>query len=176
VISFFGRPMSPGSMDLQVDGGSRSGRHAFAAAGVPLASGFSVDANGDYQEGGGYRLIGQNGAIGPVDVASTSITRNAYARLNYSPSSTWSAFATGHFFGDSRGSHAVERGQPRPARRRFRSQRQGVGGAGHSRLGWSADREPACDGDSLARRTPKIRARTRRSRAMISASAVRARE
>ena len=35
VISFFGRPMSPGSMDLQVDGGSRSGRHAFAGAGVP---------------------------------------------------------------------------------------------------------------------------------------------
>jgi outer membrane receptor protein involved in Fe transport len=103
VISFFGRPMSPGSMDLQVDGGSRSGRHAFAAAGVPLASGFSVDANGDYQEGGGYKLIGLNGAVGPVDVASSSITRNAYARLNYSPSSTWSAFATGHFFGDSRG-------------------------------------------------------------------------
>src|SRR5262252_5772668 len=72
VISFFGRPMSPGSMDLQVDGGSRSGRHAFAAAGVPLASGFSVEANGDYQEGGGYRVIGLNGAVGPIDVASTS--------------------------------------------------------------------------------------------------------
>jgi len=95
--------MSPGSMDLQLDGGSRSARHAFAAAGVPLASGLSVDANGDYQEGGGYRLISPSGAVGPIDIASSSITRNAYARLNYAPSSTWSAFATGHFFGDSRG-------------------------------------------------------------------------
>ncbi|HEV8448353.1 MAG TPA: TonB-dependent receptor [Gemmatimonadaceae bacterium] len=103
VISFFGRPMSPGSMDLQADGGSRSARHAYLGAGVPLGSGFSVDVNGDYQEGGGYKLIGLNGAVGPIDVASTSITRNGYARLNYAPSSQWSAFATGHFFGDSRG-------------------------------------------------------------------------
>ena len=107
VLSFFGRPTAPGSMDLQVDGGSRSGRHAFAAAGVPLASGLSVDANGDYQEGGGYKLVDKlgdlNGTVGPVDVVSSSITRNAYARLNYAPSSSWSAFATGHFFGDSRG-------------------------------------------------------------------------
>src|SRR5262249_48045312 len=36
-------------------------------------------------------------------IVSSSITRNAYARLNYAPSSSWSAFATGHFFGDSRG-------------------------------------------------------------------------
>ncbi len=137
VISFFGRPMSPGSMDLQVDGGSRSGRHAFAAAGVPLASGFSVDANGDYQEGGGYKLIGLNGAVGPVDIASTSITRNAYARLNYSPSSTWSAFATGHFFGDSRGL-----GTPLSAGNRdqrdvdFGLNGQGVGGGTLAIRGW----------------------------------------
>src|SRR5689334_10027948 len=89
VISFFGRPMSPGSMDLQADGGSRSARHAYLGAGVPLGSGFSVDVNGDYQEGGGYKLIGLNGAVGPIDVASTSITRNGYARLNYAPSSQW---------------------------------------------------------------------------------------
>ena len=103
VISLFSRPTSPGSMDMQLDGGSRDGRHAYVAGGVPLAGAFTADVNADYSEGGGYKLVGLNGAVGPVDIPSSSITRNAYARLNYSPSASWSAFATGHFFGDSRG-------------------------------------------------------------------------
>jgi outer membrane receptor protein involved in Fe transport len=100
LISFFSRPMSPGSMDLQIDGGSRDARHGSIAAGVPIFNGLTANVNGDYQEGGGYRLIGQG--AGPVDVKSSVIQRNAYARLDYATSDNWSAFATGHLFGDSR--------------------------------------------------------------------------
>ena len=39
---------------------------------------------------------------GTIDVASQSIQRNGYLRLDYAPSARWSAFAAGHLFGDSR--------------------------------------------------------------------------
>jgi outer membrane receptor protein involved in Fe transport len=112
LISFFSRPMAPGSMDLQVDGGNRDARHAFVAAGVPLARALTASLTGDYQEKGGYRLISPNAfgsatcpctGGGAADVESNVIQRNSYARLNYAPSPTWSLFATGHLFGDSRG-------------------------------------------------------------------------
>jgi len=102
VISFFSRPLSPGAMNLQIDGGSRSARHGYAAAGVPLFGALSANVMGDYQEKGGYILI-DPAKRGAVDVASQVIQRNAYGRLNYAPSANWSAFATGHLFGDSRG-------------------------------------------------------------------------
>ena len=57
VISFFSRPLSPGAMNLQIDGGSRSARHGYAAAGIPIFSGLSANVMGDYQEKGGYVLI-----------------------------------------------------------------------------------------------------------------------
>jgi iron complex outermembrane receptor protein len=101
LISFFSRPIAPGAMDLQIDGGSRDARHAYVAAGVPLVGALTASINGDYQEGGGYRLISQG--AGPADIESSVIQRNAYARLNYAPSANWSAFATGHLFGDTRG-------------------------------------------------------------------------
>jgi len=114
MISFFSRPMAPGSMDLQVDGGSRDARHASFAAGVPLIGALTASVTGDYQEKGGYRLIRDSSVIdpsstikyqpaGPADVVSNVIQRNSYVRLNYDPSSNWSAFLTGHLFGDSRG-------------------------------------------------------------------------
>jgi outer membrane receptor protein involved in Fe transport len=114
MISFFSRPMAPGSIDLGVDGGSRDARHAYVAAGVPLIGALTANINGDYQEKGGYRLIGDSSVIdpssavkyqpaGPADIVSNVIQRNSYVRLNYDPSSNWSAFLTGHLFGDSRG-------------------------------------------------------------------------
>lgn len=102
LISFFSRPLAPGAMDLQVDGGSRDTRHGYFAAGVPVLGALSVNAAGDYQEKGGYNLIAPANR-GPVDVESQVIQRNGFLRLNYAPSSTWSAFAAGHMFGDSRG-------------------------------------------------------------------------
>ena len=102
VISFYSRPMSPGSMDLQVDGGSRDARHTYLAGGLPIAGALTASAYGDYQANGGYTLI-EPARRGPVDIASRVVQRNAYARLNYAPSSTWSAYVTGHAFGDSRG-------------------------------------------------------------------------
>jgi iron complex outermembrane receptor protein len=111
-ISFFSRPIAPGAMDLQVDGGSRDARHAYVAAGVPLADALTASINGDYQQGGGYRLISPQafgsaacpcGGAGTADVESNVIQRNSYVRLNYAASANWSAFATGHLFGDSRG-------------------------------------------------------------------------
>ena len=40
---------------------------------------------------------------GSLDTTTSQIfQRNAYARLNYAPSSNWSAFLGGHLFGDSR--------------------------------------------------------------------------
>jgi iron complex outermembrane recepter protein len=114
LISFFSRPLAPGAMELQVDGGNRDARHAYVAGGVPLANALSLDINGDYQEKGGYRLIAPVGSTvctstpctlggGPVDVTSNVTQRNSYARLNYAPNASWSAFLTGHLFGDSRG-------------------------------------------------------------------------
>ncbi|HXT18663.1 MAG TPA: TonB-dependent receptor [Gemmatimonadaceae bacterium] len=110
LISFFSRPLAPGAVDFQLDGGSRSAQHAYVAAGVPLVGALTANVNGDYQSGGGYRLISPNGfgtavcpcVAGPSDVESNVIQRNAFLRLNYAPSSDWSMFATGHLFGDSR--------------------------------------------------------------------------
>ena len=102
LISFFSRPMAPGSADLQVDGGSRDARHFYGAAGVPLFGALSADVNGDYQEKGGYNVIAPENR-GPIDIVSNVIQRNAYGRLNFAPSSNLSAFVTGHLFGDSRG-------------------------------------------------------------------------
>lgn len=100
VISFFSRPLAPGSMDVQLDGGSRDAKHGSLQGALPIVSGLSAVVNGDYQEGGGYRLIGQG--AGPIDVTSSVIQRNGFLRLNYAPTSNWSAFAMGHLFGDSR--------------------------------------------------------------------------
>lgn len=100
LISFFSRTMNPGSGDIQIDGGSRDGRHAYIAAGIPIVNGITANINGDYQEKGGYRLIGQG--AGPIDVTSNVIQRNSYLRFNYAASPTWTAFVTGHLFGDSR--------------------------------------------------------------------------
>src|SRR6185503_10883645 len=100
LISFFTRPLSPGTMTAQVDGGSRGARHGYIAAGLPIYGALTANVFGDYQEKGGYRLISSGG--GPIDVESQVIQRNGFARLTYAPSTKWSAFATGHLFGDSR--------------------------------------------------------------------------
>lgn len=100
-ISFFTRPLSPGAVRLTTDGGSRDSRHVFAAAGVPLVGPFSAMVSGDYGDGGGYQLIAPANA-GSVDHASSSIRRNASARLEYAPSEKFSVFATGHTFSDDR--------------------------------------------------------------------------
>ncbi|MEP6731236.1 MAG: TonB-dependent receptor [bacterium] len=101
IISFYSRPLAPGAMNLTVDGGSRDTRHGFFSAGVPLVGALSANVSGDYQEGGGYTILDPL-KRGSVDVASAVIQRNAYMRLNFAPSASWSAFVTGHLFGDSR--------------------------------------------------------------------------
>jgi iron complex outermembrane receptor protein len=100
-ISFFSRPISPGSYEVQADGGSRDSRHAFVSAGVPLGQALSLSASGDYGDGGGYRLIAPANA-GIVDQVSESVRRNAFARLQYAPSDRISAFVGGHLFSDNR--------------------------------------------------------------------------
>ena len=50
-ISFFSRPISPGSVDLQVDGGSRDAKHFFGAAGIPIVPSLSMMVSGDYGDG-----------------------------------------------------------------------------------------------------------------------------
>jgi outer membrane cobalamin receptor len=146
VISFFSRPLSPGAMNLQIDGGSRDARHGYAAVGVPIVSGLSANIMGDYQEKGGYVLIDPAKA-GAVDVTSQVIQRNAYGRLNYAPSANWSAFATGHLFGDSRGTGTPLTRESRAEERRSRAElRNDAGGMLDPRLGWCG---PKCtDGDS----------------------------
>ena len=101
VISFFSRPLAPGALDMMVEGGSRDIRHGYASAGVPIYGAFTANVSGDYLQGGGYNLIDPT-SRGAIDVASGIIQRNAYARLNYAPSSRLSAFVSGHKFGDSR--------------------------------------------------------------------------
>ncbi len=101
VISFFSRPMAPGSFTTLVEGGSRDMRHVYVAGGVPVYGALTANVSGDYQEGGGYALI-DPAKRGTVDGESAIIQRNAYARLNYAPSSRFSAFVTGHLFGDNR--------------------------------------------------------------------------
>jgi outer membrane receptor protein involved in Fe transport len=101
VISFFSRPMSPGSARMTVEGGSRDTRHVFGAVGIPLVGALTANVSGDYQSGGGYTLL-DSAKRGVVDVPSQVIQRNAYARLTYAPSARFTAFVTGHAFGDSR--------------------------------------------------------------------------
>lgn len=108
VISFFSRPVAPGSVQLQLDGGHRDARHGYVSVGLPAYRGLTASFSGDYQENGGYILIDSAsrgtgfGKRGPIDVASNVIQRNAYGRVTYAPSAKWSAFLTGHLFGDSR--------------------------------------------------------------------------
>lgn len=101
VISFFSRPMSPGSVRLTLEGGERGGQHISAAAGVPLVGALSASVSGDYQSGGGYTLLDPR-KRGAIDHRSEIIQRNSYLRLNYAPSARLNAFATGHLFGDNR--------------------------------------------------------------------------
>jgi outer membrane receptor protein involved in Fe transport len=100
-ISFFSRPLAPGAVNALVEGGSRGSRHGFLSAGLPVAGVLTANLSGDYQEGGGYTLLDPS-KRGTVDLPSEVIQRNAYLRLNYSPSTEWSAFVTGHLFGDNR--------------------------------------------------------------------------
>jgi outer membrane receptor protein involved in Fe transport len=100
-ISFFSRPLAPGAVNALIEGGSRDTRHGFLSAGIPIAGALSANVSGDYQEGGGYTML-DPAKRGPVDLPSASIQRNGYLRLNYAPSELWSAFATGHLFGDNR--------------------------------------------------------------------------
>jgi outer membrane receptor protein involved in Fe transport len=101
-ISFFTRPLAPGAMDMQVDGGNRGAKHAFVGGGIPLVGALTANVSGDYQEKGGYVLT-QSPIVGSLDTTTSQVfQRNAYARLNYAPSANWSAFVGGHLFGDTR--------------------------------------------------------------------------
>jgi iron complex outermembrane receptor protein len=117
VISFFSRPLAPGAATVTMEAGSRNARHVYAAAGLPIWGALTANVSADYQDGGGYRLVGAGTtratiagrdttiptlAPGLIDVASGVIQRNGYLRLDYAPSARWSAFATGHLFGDTR--------------------------------------------------------------------------
>ena len=103
LISFFTRPMAPGAMDVQVDGGSRGAQHGSVAMGLPLISALTANVFGDFQDKGGYKLLGDS-ATSPIDNIESRVTqRNGFARLNLAPNANWSAFATAHAFGDSRG-------------------------------------------------------------------------
>jgi outer membrane receptor protein involved in Fe transport len=101
LISFFTRPLAPGSAQMGVDGGSRDARHGYLSAGLPVYGALTANVSGDYQEGGGYNMI-DSPIAGSIDNVSQVIQRNAFARLNYAPSSRLSAFVGGHLFGDSR--------------------------------------------------------------------------
>ena len=59
-ISFFTRPLAPGAMDMQVDGGNRGSKHAFIGGGIPLIGALSANVSGDYQEKGGYVMIDES--------------------------------------------------------------------------------------------------------------------
>jgi outer membrane receptor protein involved in Fe transport len=100
-ISFFSRPLAPGAVNAMIEGGSRGTRHGFVSAGLPVWGALTANVSGDYQQGGGYTLLDPV-SRGPVDVASEIVQRNAYLRLTYAPSATWSAFVTGHRFADGR--------------------------------------------------------------------------
>jgi iron complex outermembrane receptor protein len=102
VISFFTRPLAPGAMNVQVDGGSRGAQHGYVAMGLPLVSALTANVFGDFQDKGGYKLLGDS-ALSPIDNFESRVTqRNGFARLNLAPNANWSAFATAHAFGDSR--------------------------------------------------------------------------
>ncbi|HKW47943.1 MAG TPA: TonB-dependent receptor [Gemmatimonadaceae bacterium] len=101
VISFFSRPLAPGEANMLVEGGSRDMRHGYVSGGLPVYGAVTAMVSGDYQEGGGYTMIDPT-KRGTIDMPSSIIQRNAYARLNYAPSATFNAFVGGHMFGDNR--------------------------------------------------------------------------
>jgi outer membrane receptor protein involved in Fe transport len=101
IISFFSRPLAPGAANLLIEGGSRDMRHGYASAGLPIYGALTAMVSGDYQEGGGYNMIDPT-KRGSIDVPSSIIQRNAYARMNYAPSANFDAFVGGHMFGDNR--------------------------------------------------------------------------
>ena len=101
VISFFARPITPGSFEVQADGGSRDAKHVFASGGVPLAHGLVGMVSGDYLDGGGYVMVAPSSA-GPVDHPSQISSRNGLARIEYAPTQRVSAFVSGNFFNDNR--------------------------------------------------------------------------
>jgi outer membrane receptor protein involved in Fe transport len=101
VISFFAKPIAPGSYELQLDGGSRDAKHAFASVGVPLARSVNAMLSGDYLDGGGYRMIAPDNA-GPVDHRSQISSRNGMARLEFAPMQHLSTFVSGNFYNDNR--------------------------------------------------------------------------
>jgi outer membrane receptor protein involved in Fe transport len=101
LISYFTRPLAPGAIDAQIDGGSRNARHAYVSAGIPIAGALTANVAGNYLDGGGYTMI-DSPMPGSIDGVSQIIQRNGFARVNYAPSSRLSAFVGGHWFGDSR--------------------------------------------------------------------------
>jgi len=101
VISFFAKPIAPGSYELQLDGGSRDAKHAFASVGVPLAHSLNAMLSGDYLDGGGYDMIAPDNS-GPVDHRSQISSRNGMGRVEYAPSRRLSTFVSGNFFNDNR--------------------------------------------------------------------------
>jgi outer membrane receptor protein involved in Fe transport len=101
VISLYSRPITPGSYTMLLEGGGRSARHGYGSFGLPLTHGLTLGITGDYADGGGYQLVAKRSA-GPIDGESEAIIRNGIARLEYAPTSTFSAFVSHHRFGDSR--------------------------------------------------------------------------
>jgi outer membrane receptor protein involved in Fe transport len=101
VISFIRKPVSPGAVQLQIDGGQRDARHIFAATAAPVGP-LGVSLGGDYGDGGGYTAL-QESQRGAVDVPYTTIRRNGFARVDYAPSSRVQAFAGLNLFSDGRG-------------------------------------------------------------------------
>jgi iron complex outermembrane receptor protein len=101
VISFFSRPLAPGSAMVTVDGGSRDAKHGFASVALPLARGLTAVLSGDYLDGGGYTLL-DPAKRGAIDVPSEITQKNGSVRLTYAPTAKFSAFVTGHAFGDDR--------------------------------------------------------------------------
>jgi outer membrane receptor protein involved in Fe transport len=101
VISFFARPINPGSYTLQADGGSRNAKHVAASAGVPLTHTLTAMVSGDYLDGGGYVMVAP-GSAGPVDHPSEISSRNGLARIEYSPTQRVSVFVSGNLYNDNR--------------------------------------------------------------------------
>ncbi len=101
VISFYSKPIAPGTYIVQADGGSRDAKHGFGAAGVSLGRGVSAMLSGDYLDGGGYTIIAPGNA-GPVDHPSTISSRNGIGRLEFAPSSRFNAFVGASVYGDNR--------------------------------------------------------------------------
>lgn len=101
VISFFAHPITPGSYELQVDGGSRDAKHVFASAGLPLARSLTAMVSGDYLDGGGYVMVAPS-SVGPVDHRSQISSRNGLARVEFAPTRRVSSFISGNFYDDNR--------------------------------------------------------------------------